>query len=484
MRTGQQYREALSDDRCIYLDGQRVGPVAAHPGFKGIVQTVAGLFDFADDPANDMIYTAPETGGPANKAFMIPRGAQELKERHAACAAWARRTHGLVGRSPDHVASFLAGFASDPGFFDAPGRAFGRNVAAFYKKVLEQSLYVSYVIIPPQIDRSKTAQNLEEQFLQVGAARETDGGIIVRGAQMLGTGATVADYILVSCIVPLKPGDEAYANTFVVPVGAKGVKLYCRPSYAQGKPSVYDYPLSTRFDESDALAVFEDVFVPWEQVFVYRDVERVRAQFFATPAHTLGNAQAQVRLAAKLRFMCGLARKVAAVNQTEAIPSVQEKLGELASLAALVEGMVLAAEASCTIDKHGVARPNPRFLYGIMGLQAELVPRALGILRELAGGGVLQVPSSHRELLADETAADIRRYVQSPGVPAEERIKLFKLVWDLVGTEFAGRHHQYEIFYAGAPYVAKGHAYRNYGYDGAVNLVNDFLASYNLKTES
>ncbi|MBI3832179.1 MAG: 4-hydroxyphenylacetate 3-hydroxylase [Planctomycetes bacterium] len=480
MRTGHQYREALLDERRVYIDGKRTGPVAAHPAFRGIVETLASLYDFAADPQNGMTYTAPETGAFANKVFMIPRSAQELKTRREAIAAWARKTHGLVGRSPDHVGSFLAGFASDPAFFDAPGRPFGKHVSAFYKKTLEQSLYVSYVIIPPQIDRSKTAQSLEEKFLQAGVVRETDGGIIVRGAQMLGTGAAISDYLLVSCIVPLKPGDEEYANTFVVPAGAKGLKLYCRPPYAPGKSSVFDYPLSTRFDESDALAVFEDVFVPWEDVFVYRDVERVRNQFFATPAHTLGNAQAQTRLTAKMQFMCGLARKIAAMNQIEAVPSVIEKLGELSSLAAMVEGMVVAAEAACVLDKHGVARPNARFLYGAMGLQSEIVPRALGILRELSGGGVLQVPSSYHELLEDETAADMRRYVRSPGVPAEERIKLFRLVWDLVGSEFGGRHHQYEMFYAGAPYVAKGYAYRNYGYDETVKRVNEFLASYEL----
>ncbi|MCW8129792.1 MAG: 4-hydroxyphenylacetate 3-hydroxylase [Planctomycetota bacterium] len=480
MRTGHQYREALLDDRRIYVDGQRTGPVGAHAAFRGIVETVAGLYDFAADPGHGMRYASPETGADANKVFMIPRSAADLKARREASAAWARRTHGLVGRSPDHVGAFLAGFACDPGFFDAPGRPFGKHVTAFHREVLAKSLYVSYVIVPPQIDRSKTAQSLEEKFLQAGVVRETDGGIVVRGAQMLGTGATVSDYLLVSCIVPLKPGDEEYANTFVVPTGAAGLKLYCRPPYAPGKASVYDYPLSTRFDESDALAVFDDVFVPWEQVFVYRDVERVRNQFFATPAHALGNAQAQVRLAAKLQFMCGLARKVAAVNQVEAIPSVMEKLGELASLAAMVEGMALASEAACTADKHGVARPNARFLYGAMGLQSEIVPRALGILRELAGGGVLQVPSSYRELVEAETAADMKRYVRSPGVPAEERVKLFKLVWDLIGSEFGGRHHQYEMFYAGAPYVAKGYAYRNYGYEEMVGRVNEFLAGYDL----
>ena len=142
---------------------------------------------------------------------------------------------------------------------------------------------------------------------------------------MLGTAAAVSDYLLVSCITPLKPGDEDYANTFVVPVGAKGLKLYCRPPYAMGKSSVYDYPLSTRFDETDALAVFDDVFVPWEDVFVYRNLELLRSQFFETAAHVLGNSQAQIRLAVKMKFLIGLARKVAAATKVDTFPGVQHR---------------------------------------------------------------------------------------------------------------------------------------------------------------
>ena len=117
-----------------------------------------------------------------------------------------------------------------------------------------------------------------------------------------------------------------------------------------------------------------------------------------------------------------------------------------------------------------------------MGLQAELLPPAVQILRELAGGGMLQVPSSAKDLTSSETSGDINKYIRSPDVPAEERIKLFKLAWDFVGTEFGGRQLQYEMFYAGAPYVAKGYAYRNYGYDEALKIVNEYLASYSVDT--
>jgi 4-hydroxyphenylacetate 3-monooxygenase len=218
-------------------------------------------------------------------------------------------------------------------------------------------------------------------------------------------------------------------------------------------------------------------------VFVYRDVARTRGQFFETPAHILGNSQAQIRLASKAKFLTGLARRIAEMNGIEKLAPVQQQLGELASWAAVVEGMTLAAEAAAVTTPQGTVVPNPRFLYGAMGLQSQLYPRMIHLVRELVGGGPLQVPSTAWEFFNDQTAADIRRYIQSPGVPAEERVKLLKLAWDLIGSEFAGRHQQYELFYAGAPMVAKTYAYQNYDFREAAALVEQCLASYDLPDE-
>lgn len=480
MRKGDEYLASLRDGREIYLDGERVHDVTSHPAFAPVARTIAGLYDLAADPLSEMGYTAPETGQEANRVFCIPRSRDELAARRRAIETWARHTHGWVGRGPDHVGAFLAGFASCPQAFAREPHDFAANVSAHYRRLLDESLFVSYAIIPPQFSRASTAHGWDGDFIQAGVAEERLEGIVVRGAQMLATGACVADEILISCIKPLTPEDRNFAISFMLPMAARGMKLYCRRSYATGSTSAYDYPLSSHYDETDALVVFDDVLVPWDRVFVDRDVAGLRRQFFDTGAHVMGNSQAQIRLVAKLQFILGLARKIAAVNQVDRIPGVQEKLGELASLASLVESAVMAAEYQATPDGNGMWRPGPRALYGAMGLQAEIYPRVLTIVRDLAGGGVLQLPASVKDMLNPATRRDVDRYIQSPGVSAEERVKLFKLVWDAVGSEFAGRHHQYEMFYAGAPFVAKGYAYRNYGYEGPVADVEEFLASYSV----
>ncbi|TGN65788.1 4-hydroxyphenylacetate 3-hydroxylase [Nocardioides eburneiflavus] len=477
MRTSAEYLKSLSDGRTVIVDGKPVDDVATHPAFAPVTRTVGELFDLAADPANGMQVTDEVTGNPVNRMYVAPRNAEDLAAWRASAQVWADHTNGWVGRSPDHVGAFVAAFASHPEAF-ADERSLADNVLAFHRRVLENDLYVSYAIIPPQVSRATTAHAWEGDFIQVGVKEERKDGIVVRGAQMLATGGAVADEILVSCIKPLTPEDTDFAISFTVPVAADGLKLYCRRPYATEATSEFDYPLSSRYDETDALLVFDDVFIPWEDVFVYKDVPGLRKQFFDTGAHVLGNFQAQIRFATKLRFLAGIARKVAAVNGVDKFPGVVEKLGELASLVSVVESALHAAQFTAATDEQGFFRPGAQSLYAAMGLQAELHPRVIGILRELVGGGVLQVPSSVLELVNTDTAADMERYVSSPGISSVDRVKLFKLAWDAIGSEFAGRHQSYELFYSGAPFVVKGYAFRNYDYNKPLQAVEEFLASY------
>ncbi len=484
-RSGESYIERLRDGRRVLLDGEAVADVTLHPGFRRSVRTIAGLYDMADDPAQGdiMTFPSPKDGRPVNVCHLIPRTAEDLARRRRAADRWARMTFGLMGRTPDDVASFLAAMAAAPDVFARGGAHFAANIVRFHEHVRDQDLYVTYVIVPPQIDRSKPAHQQADPHLYAGVCAERDDGIVIRGAQMLGTGAAISDYLLLSTIHPLQPGDEDQAISVAVPVGAPGVRVLSRRSYAQAASSVFDYPLSSRFDETDALVVFDDVFVPWDHVFVYRDIDLARAQFFETAAHLLGNHQAQVRLAVKLRFLAGLARRVTEMNGTVALPPVQGTLAQIAASAVVVSGLVLAQEHGCEIDAAGVARPNREALYANMALQSELYPAVCQHIRDLCGGGLIQLPSSSRDFANPEIAALLDRYMQSPGVPAVDRVKLLKLTWDLIGSEFAGRHQQYEMFYAGAPFVVRGHMFRNFDFGDATALVDAALSGYDLHDE-
>lgn len=483
MRTGNDYLASLRDGRAVFIDGERVEDVSAHPAFSEAARSISRLFDIACDPANRelMTYPSPASGEPVNRCYMIPRSRADLTARREALWRWSEESFGFMGRTPEHVAGFIAAFAGAPSVFARGPRRFYDNVVRFYERMRDESLYVAYTIVPPQIDRSKPPHQQADATLYAGVTRETDGGIVIKGAQMLGTGATIADYIHLSCIHPLRAGDENYAISVVMPIAAPGVKVYSRRSYAAGATSMFDYPLATRFDETDALLVYDDVFVPWEHVFVYRDIALTRAQFFETAAHQLGNNQAQIRFAVKMKFLVGIARSVAEMTGSIGLPAVQGALGEIAGLAAAVEGLVRAQEEHCTIDADGVARPGACELYAEMVLQPQLYNAMLQALRELCGGGLIQLPSSVEDFKNPAINADIERYVRSPGTNARERVKLMKLAWDAIGSEFAGRHAQYEMFYAGAPFVTKTHMFRHYDFAGATELVDRAMAGYDLE---
>ncbi|MYH76336.1 MAG: 4-hydroxyphenylacetate 3-hydroxylase [Acidimicrobiaceae bacterium] len=478
MRTGDSYVESLRDGRNVILDGVPVEDVASHPAFSAGVRTVARLYDFAADPANRqlMTYESPTDGRPVNLSWLVPRSVDDLRRRRLAIEAWSELSFGYLGRSPDHVASFFAGFSGSLDTFAKAGDRYAENVQRFYEWARDEDLYVTYTIIHPQIDRSKGPHEQYEPNLYASIARSSEDGVVVRGAQMLGTGTLMSDYLFVSSIQPLPPGADDYGLSVAIPVNHPRLRIYPRRPYGRDITAAGDYPLSAAYDETDALVVFDDVDVPAEHVFVDRDRDITLAQFNRTPAHLLGNTQAQIRYAVKMRFLAGLASQLAEWSGQAKDRNFQLSLARVAAQASVPYGMVLAGEYNATIDGNGVARPDPEMLYAAMTLQPALYRDITYALREMTGGTTIQVPSSVSAWDDPVTRADFERFVRWPEVDAEHRVALLKLVWDAIGSEFASRHFQYEMFYAGSASVVQGRLYRNYDWERARSMVLRCLA--------
>ena len=477
MRTGDQYRESLCDGREVMLDGERVADVTTHPAFAGVVRTMSEMFDIAADPAHRDLYTfpSPTTSEPVHAWWMIPRSRDDLARRRAAIEAWSRYNVGFLGRSPDHVASFFAGFAGSLPLFAEGGQQYADNLERFYQRARDESLYLSYTIIHPTVDRTKPPHQQYVPNLYVSVLEERDDGIVLRGAQMLGTGSVLSDYIFVSCILPLPEGAEDYAFSVVVPNNAPGLKIYSRRSYADDTQSTWDHPLANRFDETDSLIVFDDVVVPWEHVFAYRNIAVTSGQFQRTAAHSLGNTQAQIRFSTKLRYLAGLAHQMFSRAGTIGDAKYKARLGRLAGRCQLPHAFVLAAEAACWTDRYGVTNPDHASLYAAMSLQPELIDEVLFALREYSGGSVIQLPSSVASYVDPQSAADIDRYIRWPSGDSDDRVGLLNLVWDSIGTEFASRHLQYEMFYAGDPTVVQMRSFLSFDWGDATALVQQCL---------
>jgi 4-hydroxyphenylacetate 3-monooxygenase len=480
IRDGKSYLAALGDDRSIYIDGKRVADVRSHPAFANATASFAKLYDFQAAPENRERMTFDIGGGKrANRAWQMPRSYDDLVQRRAALEAWSEVNFGMLGRSPDHVASTITGMAMGVDVFERFSAKSAKAVRDYYHYARESDLFISYVLQGPVVDRAKKANEQSDPYIAASVVDEDMSGITVRGAKTLGTSAVMSDEVFVGAIQPLTKDDANYAISFVIPLGTKGVQLLSRKSYEASVRNEFDYPLSTRYDESDAVVYFHDVKIPWERVFVDRDVVAARAQWHDTPTHVFQNYQSQVRLAVKMRFLVGISRRVAETLGTIDMPPVRSKLGYISAHATMVESLVSGMEASGRW--HGEFYvPSREHLYAAQVLTQEMYPKVIALIRDLCGGGVIMLPSSVEDFANPELKTVIEATQGSPVRSAEQRVKLFRLAWDVIGSEFASRHLQYEMFYGGATHVTSGHAFRTYDWDRAVGMVDRLESSYGL----
>jgi len=479
VKNGEMHVSSLRDGRHIYIDGRLITDHVEHPAFRNAVRTAASLYDFQAQPQNleVMTFAPSNTGTRVSRMWQLPTSLEKLVERRRALEAWAELSCGMLGRSPDHVASVISGMYMGYDQFAAYDARRAAALHDYYEYARDRDLYLSYAIVSPPADRLKQPGEHEDEFLACAVCDEDSQGITLRGAKMLGTATPLANELMVGAIQPLKPGEERYGVTAMVPLNAQGLKLLSRRSYEAAAQSTFDQPLASRFDENDCIVYFDEVKVPWERVFVHGSVKMAADQWYATPAHVYQNYQCQIRLMVKLKFLVGLARKIAETNGIIQFPTVRETLGQLAAQAAMVESFVAGMESAGTrYNRYWI--PNARMLYSAQVLTQQLYPEFVRAIRELAGGALIMLPSSRADLDNPETRTWVTRVQRSPVSTPVERIKLMKLAWDALGSEFASRHVQYEMFYAGAPMVTRGHAFRTYDWNAAGTLVDRLLATY------
>jgi 4-hydroxyphenylacetate 3-monooxygenase len=481
LKTGSAHAASLRDGRRILIDGGSVDDVTTDPAFRNAVASVASLYDFMAAPENAerMTFAVPGTDRRATRLWQLPASYDELVVRRRALEALAEQHCGFIGRAPDHVASCISGMYMGLETFEAYDKDRAKALAEYYAYARDNDLYITYVIINPQADRSKPAAQQQSEELSAGVVDRDARGLTIRGAKMLATGAVLCNELFVTCIQPLSPGDEKYAVSFAIPINAPGLKIFSRKSYERAAPSVFDYPLASRFDENDAVIYFDDVHVPWERIFVAENIEMCQRQFHATPAHVYQNYQAMIRLSVKLRFLIGVARRIAETNGIIGLPPVRDTLGQLACDVEVLDALVLAMEVKGrSAGRYYV--PDAHTLYAAQVYSQQLYPRFITVLRDLAGGGMIMQPSSALDFANPEAADLIERTQQSPVAGSYEKVKFYRLAWDAIGSEFASRHTQYEMFYAGATFVTKAHSFRTYEWGRAAALVDRVLAGYDL----
>src|SRR5258708_23202089 len=223
VKTGSDHLRSLRDGRAVFIDGGPVDDVTTHPAFRNATHAAAALYDYQAHPDNiDRMTFAPEGGDGTgnsriNRAWQMPRNHQELVERRRALVSWAELTCGFLGRAPDHVASSLVGQVLGLDVFRRHGEARAKALLDYFDYASRNDLYLSYVIINPQADRSK-AWGEQQEDLVARLVDEDSAGITVRGAKMLGTATILPNELLVANLQPLHPGEEDLAISFAMPL--------------------------------------------------------------------------------------------------------------------------------------------------------------------------------------------------------------------------------------------------------------------------
>jgi 4-hydroxyphenylacetate 3-monooxygenase len=478
LMTGKDYLDSIRDGRRVYIGGEAVEDVTTHPAFRNAARSFAMIYDRKRAAENRDVMTFEEGGQRFSSYFLLPRTREDLQRRcetHRRIASW---THGLIGRSPDNFPSYVSGLVMDPAMFDRIRQGFGDNIRNYYRHMRANDVFASHTVTNPQGWRNPAPGETPRTPATLRVVAEDDRGVTINGLKMLGTASVFCHETWCGNLQPVAPGQEKESITCVVPLNAPGVSIWARKPYERYAVSEFDNPLAARFDETDSAVLFENVRVPWERVFCHDNVEMSRAIYMLTPGHAMANHQANVRFLEKLNLIVGIAGKLAEMNHVGRVPAVQFTLGALAAMQATLEGLIMG-QVNCGEDQAGGYHTvNRRYVYAALHWCTNHYSEICDTVRELMGGGVFQMPADASVLNDGKLRDAFETYWSVPGQSAKQRMKLLKLAWDLLGSDFAGRHMQYEKFYAGPPFVMNSYSHQTARWHAWSGLVDDLMSSY------
>lgn len=479
-RTGTQYLKQLQEHSPeFWFGGERVTDTTTHPATAQAAAEIARLYDLALEPENAelALFPSPLTGDPVSAQFLLPRSREELAQRGRMHRLWSDATYGLMGRTTDFIGAMLTAWTVNADFFGP----YADNVRRYFEHVRENDLFLTHALIDPPVDRSKPASQQPDPHTYLGVAGETSEGLIVRGAKMFATAAPYADEILCWPFALRTPSEaeSPYMIAFAVPTDAPGLRFIGREPYGDGNR--FDRPLASRFDEMDAVAVFDDVLVPWERVFINQDPEQVK-NIWKVNSNAFTGYQTSIRMLSKLIFAAGVARKATGMVGTDEFPQVRDALGEMTTYIELTKAAIVAAEATAQPDAEGYYSPALGPMFAIRNSANRWYPRVRELFQSILAGGLLFQPASVTGF-ASATAPDIERFFRAAEVSAEERIKLMNVACDLAVHSFGSRHELYERLYAGDPmFLRIMTQFLAYDWTEPLRAVDHLLGSYSAAT--
>lgn len=471
---GKEFIDRLNKQKTeIWYNGKKIeSNISEHPAFKGIIQTKAELYDLQNDPSltGQMTFISPITGNAVGLSYLQPKTKEDLERRRKMIEIWAKHTNGMMGRSPDYMNTAIMSFASTANILKGKENCFPENIIALYDRALEEDLSFTHTLITPQFNRAHLYFEDSKDPIAAKVIDRNEKGLVIKGARLLATQGGITDEVLVYSAPGLFDRTEAFA--FSIPSDTKGLKFICRESFVGGE-SAFDHPLSSKYEEMDTVIVFDNVLVPWNRVFFYDNVEA--ANIFILQSSFYPNAihQVIIRQIVKIEFLLGIAELLVQTINVGEYQHIQEKLSEIIVGLETMKALADKSENQAEIDEWGNIRPCYIPLQAASVIFPRLYPRFCEIIQLIGASGIVTLPSEkdfHSEL-----RTDLDQYLQGASKDAEDRVKIFRLAWDLTMSSFGTRQTHYERYFFGDPIRLAGKLYKSYPLDGLVGEVNDFL---------
>ncbi len=479
IKTGDQYLSGLRDGREVWLRGNRVADVTCEPGLARGAHTLAMFLDRVHEPEQlaKLTYTDPGSDERYNISFLQPRTQQDVLRRGAAFYEWAKWSNGMFGRTPDYKNASVMAFAAAADFLAGEGgrTQFAENMRNYYELARTQDLVLTHTLVNPQFNAALAAQGKASPEVALQRMKETAAGIIVRGARLLATLGPHADEIEVfpSTLLKASPDNVPFAFAFTIPIDTKGLKLLCRDSYDEGK-STFDAPLASRFEEMDAVVIFEDVLVPWERVFLYEDPLLCNRAFAETNAVVHMMHQVACSKLAKAEFIVGLLCAMAQASGKDKDMNVKGQIAEAMWVVETIRALLFSAEQQAEQDKWGMYVPLRRPLDTSRNLFPKLYPKLIETVHMLGSSSLMATPCEAD--FSNEIAGDVERYFQLTSLESRDRVALFRLAHDVAVSGFGNRQVLYERFFFGPQNIMASIYYDLYDKDDMMDRVSLLLS--------
>jgi 4-hydroxyphenylacetate 3-monooxygenase len=484
IRTGEEYRASIRDGREIWIDGERVEDVTTHPAFRPIVEVRARIYDMAHEEATRdvMSYVDPESGERCSVGPRLPLTRGDWEAKRAAVDAVLDDVGGVVTRVSDETVGEMWSLYDGQDVLNEIDPQFSEHIRSHVARAATLDPFHVSANTDPKGDRSKRPQDQEHPDMQLRLVRETDDGIVVRGAKF----ETAAAYANQAFVKPTIAnwGDEKlsdYALGFIADMGAPGIKHICRTGFA-GRGPERDYPLANRFDEVDTLIVFDDVLIPWENVLFYRHTKA--ASFIRATLHRYSAFPFVQRILRFADLLIGVAAFNVRQTGLERRQPVQEKLATLACYREGINAHLTAAIDQAETSPGGLLMPNQSLLFTGRVLACSQLPAMIHLARELCGGQICVTPDlalfEH-----PETAPWLEKYYALGGWSAEDRRRLLAFARDLLNSDYAGHRLTFQLFAQSPPFAHNLAVYNNFDFAGPLDLVRRYagLSDNVLETE-